>query len=129
MTQTLPDFFYISLVNLYGNMSNITNFWSFIYACQKLAGLYLIKNNLEETFYYFTLFTKIPFIFLEIRKKFKLHFWSVVKVVKCCPSTYLLNKNPINRLRLHQSLGAKITEANKLLKIDAKKLINRIFND
>ena len=36
-----------------------------------------------------------------------------------CP-VFLPIKNPINRLRLHQFLSAKTTEANKSLKTDAK---------
>ena len=34
---------------------------------------------------------------------------------------FLLIKNPINKLRLHQFLGTKTTEANNLLKTDANK--------
>ena len=35
-----------------------------------------------------------------------------------CP-VFLVIKNPIYRLRLHQFLGTKTTEANKFLKTDA----------
>ena len=36
-------------------------------------------------------------------------------------SLYLLISNLINKLRLHQFLGSKITETNKSLKTDANK--------
>ena len=36
-------------------------------------------------------------------------------------AVFLLIKNPINRLRVHQFLGTKTTEVNKLLKTDANK--------
>ena len=36
---------------------------------------------------------------------------------------------PISRLRLHQFLGTKTTEANKSLKLIQTEPINRIFNE
>ena len=45
-------------------------------------------------------------------------FGNVYHLAYLCPA-FLVPKNPINRLRLHQFLTAKTTEVNKLLKTTA----------